>query len=109
MKCNKLVAKYTFENSKQLSRLQWAVCQIIPQGISISLSIRELIRQAYLFSALILIRPLIERDAIISYLNIHPEKVDLWEKGWIHGSRPSLAELQKEMSGGREKQEAQMG
>lgn len=44
-----------------LTDLQRAACQILPQGVSIALSIRELIRQGYLFSAFILLRPLIER------------------------------------------------
>src|SRR5450759_4137182 len=43
--------------------LQWAACQLIPQGISIALSIRELVRQGHLFGALVLIRPLAERAA----------------------------------------------
>jgi hypothetical protein len=37
-----------------------------PQGISLALSIRELIRQGYLFAALVLVRPLIERAVRIS-------------------------------------------
>jgi hypothetical protein len=43
------VARRTFV--KPLSPLQIAASEIIPQGISIALSIRELIRQAYLYSA----------------------------------------------------------
>jgi hypothetical protein len=48
--------------------LQRAACQILPQGVSVALSILELIRQGYLFSVFVLLRPLIERSAIISCL-----------------------------------------
>jgi hypothetical protein len=39
-------------NRMQLSDLQKAACQIVPQGINLALTIRELIRQGYLFSSL---------------------------------------------------------
>src|SRR4030042_2763287 len=68
---NKLIAEYTHKHSKRLSPLQRAACQIIPQGINIALAIRELIRQGYLFPAVFLMRPLIERAAVISYLDTH--------------------------------------
>jgi hypothetical protein len=55
MRANLEVARRTFV--KPLSSLQIAATEIIPQDISIALSIRELIRQAYLYSAAILIRP----------------------------------------------------
>jgi hypothetical protein len=102
---NKLVADYTHEHSATLSKLQRAACQIIPQGINIALSIRELLRQAYLFPALVLMRPLVERAAVISYLCLHPEGVALWEKGWKHDKRPKLAKMLQAMSG-REDEEA---
>jgi len=76
-----------------LTDLQRAACQIIPQGVSIGLSIRELMRQGYLFSAFVLLRPLIERAAIISYLVRHPEAVQHWKSGWKHGERPSLRRM----------------
>ena len=96
---NVKVANWTQLNSKSLIPLQKAACQIIPQGIGIALSIRELIRQAYLFSSLILIRPLIERAAIISYLDINPDDVTLWQNGWEYHERPSLAKMMDNMSG----------
>ncbi len=86
---NKEAAEYTRKH--ELSDLQKAACQIIPQGISLALSIRELVRQGYLFAAAVLMRPLIERAAIISYLHENPDKVVLWRNGWKHSERPSLA------------------
>jgi len=79
--------------------LQRAACQIVPQGINLALSIRELIRQGYLFAALVLIRPLIERAAIISYLSEHPEAVEKWKSGWRRGDRPSLNSMLRSMRG----------
>jgi hypothetical protein len=100
LESNTKVARWTRQNSNTLTGLQRAGCQIIPQGISIALSIRELIRQAYLFSALILVRPLIERAAVVSYLDSHPDAVAEWESGWRHGARPSLATMLASMAGG---------
>lgn len=45
------IGKRTFANS--LTPLQVAATEIIPQGVSIALSIRELVRQGYLYSAAI--------------------------------------------------------
>lgn len=101
METNVATAQWTQQNSANLTTLQRAACQIIPQGISIALSIRELIRQAYLLSALILVRPLIERAAIVSYLDAHPDAVALWEDGWKHRQRPSLATMLTCMSSGQ--------
>ncbi len=92
---NTEVAAYT--HSTQLSDLQKAACQIIPQGINLALTIRELIRQGYLFGALVLMRSLIERTATISYLNSDPDKVELWKIGWKYSERPRLPELLKTM------------
>jgi hypothetical protein len=96
---NVRVASWTQLNRESLIPLQHAACQIIPQGIGIALSIRELIRQAYLFSSLVLIRPLIERAAIISYLDVNPDDVVLWENGWKCRVRPSLAKMMDTMGG----------
>ncbi len=92
MKANQAVARAS-KQAPLLSELQLAACEIIPQVVSITLSIRELIRQAYLLSGMILIRPLIERTAIISYLIRNPDSVELWKLGWPHGKRPSLAKM----------------
>ena len=91
LEANAEVAAYTRNN--KLNDLQRAACQIIPQGINLALSIRELVRQGYLFAAAVLMRPLIERAAIISYLHERPDEVSLWQNGWRYRERPSLATM----------------
>src|SRR5262249_40991452 len=81
------------------SELQWAACQIIPSGISLALSIRELVRQGYLYGALVLLRPLAERAMTILYLHNFPEKVEVWTNGWNHKERPTLAQMFNEIGG----------
>ena len=89
MDLNTKVAKST--HNQRLSRLQRAGCQLLPNGFAIALSVRELIRAGYLFSAEILLRPLIERVAVLSYLTASGDSaLDLWEHGWPHKSRRSL-------------------
>lgn len=88
---NGAIAAHTHTHA--LSDLQKAACQIIPQGINLGLTIRELVRQGYLFGASVLIRPLVERAAIISYLYRHVEGVEGWESGWKHGKRPGLSKM----------------
>lgn len=71
--------------------LQQAVKDIAPGAFHQVLSIRQLIRSGYLFGAETLLRPLLERCAVVAYLRKHPSKgVDLWSRGWPHKSRPSL-------------------
>lgn len=84
------IAAWTHDHD--LTPLQGAASELVPSASSIALSIRELVRQGYLMSALILTRPLMERVATLSYLIEHPTKVDLWKAGWPHKSRPSLKE-----------------
>lgn len=96
---NTRAAAYTHKNKPTLTPLQHAACQIIPQGINIALSIRELVRQGYLFSSIVLMRPLVERAAVISYLAENPQAVQLWESGWSHGKRPALPTMIQSMSG----------
>ena len=91
LEANAEIAAYIHKN--ELNDLQQAACQIIPQGINLALSIRELVRQGYLFAAAVLMRPLIERAAIISYLHEKPEEVSLWQNGWKFRERPSLAKM----------------
>ncbi len=74
----------------QLTPLQRAVSQLMPSACSIALSIREMVRQGYLLSALILTRPLLERVSTVVFLMQHPEAVKLWNDGWPHNSRPSI-------------------
>ena len=99
LEANAEVAAFTREHAHELSDLQNAACQIIPQGINLALSIRELVRQGYLFPAVVLMRPLIERAAIISYLHERPEEVRLWQNGWRYRERPSLATMLATMHG----------
>jgi hypothetical protein len=91
MKTNEKIAPHTYKIEK--SDLQTAACQIVPQGISIALSIRELVRQGYLFGALVLMRSLIERAVTILYLHHNPDKVKIWNRGWKYNERPNLSEM----------------
>ncbi len=77
----------------QRSVLQTAACQLIPQSISLALSIRELVRQGHLFGALVLMRSLAERTTILLYLQRNPQAIGIWERGWLHNERPSLANM----------------
>ena len=76
-----------------LTPLQIAATEIIPQGVSIALSMRELIRQAYLFSSGILMRPLVERTGTIYYLQSKPGALSAWNNGWPRKSQPVFQDL----------------
>ena len=76
-----------------LSSFQRALCILEPQTITIALSIRELIRQGYLFGAKVLVRPLTERAVTILYLSKNPAGLQIWDKGWEHKERPSLQKM----------------
>jgi hypothetical protein len=78
---------------RPLSQLQRALCILVPQTISLALSIRELIRQGYLFGAKVLVRPLTERAVTILYLSKNPDGIQKWEDGWQHNKRPSLQKM----------------
>jgi hypothetical protein len=73
--------------------LPQAACQLIPQAISIALSIRELIRQGYLFGALVLVRPLQERAVILLYLYQNPAEKVKWNRGWLQRELPNLSTM----------------
>jgi len=95
---NAVVAPYTHRIVQ--SALQRAACKLIPQGINIALAIRELVRQGYLFPALVLMRPLIERTATISYLINDEQAASAWERGDWKGSKgPGLSKMLEEMAG----------
>ena len=79
MKINTRLAQGTF--TRELSPVEQAAVQLISQAVSIAMSIRELIRQGYLFSAGLLLRPLIERVGTVEYLRVHPEAVQAWHAG----------------------------
>jgi hypothetical protein len=95
MELNGRVASYT--HAKELNELQRAAAQIIPQGLNLALSIREMVRQGHLFTAAVLLRSLIERAAIISYLWRNPDAIKTWELGWRYKERPSLARMLETM------------
>lgn len=80
-------------HGRPLTDHQHAACQLIPQALSIMLSIRELIRQGYLFGAHVLVRALVERAAILLYLHLYPEKIECWNRGWQQKEAPSLAKM----------------
>jgi hypothetical protein len=90
------IAAYTHRGG--LSRLQVAATEIIPHGFSLALSIRELVRQGYLLAGEVLVRPLLERAAVVSYLCDHEDKVSLWEAGWPYKSRPTLKDMLASMA-----------
>ncbi|MDX8388105.1 MAG: hypothetical protein R8M46_06180 [Ghiorsea sp.] len=92
------VASYTHQN--KLNRLQKAAAQIVPQGLNIALSMRELIRQGHLFAAAVFMRSLIERVGILTYLLKEPSGIDKWESGGLHQERPSLNTMLKTLSNG---------
>jgi hypothetical protein len=79
----------------KISELQIIISKIYPQGIGIALGIRELVKQAYLFGALTLLRPLLERVAVISYIEKEKNGIEIWKNGWKHNERPSLFEMLK--------------
>lgn len=81
----------TFATS--MTPLQSAAAEIVPQGVSIVLSIRELIRQAYLYPAAILVRPLVERTGMVQHLVMNPKAVDAWHAGWPRKSQPDFQML----------------
>lgn len=80
-------------HGRTLSEHQVAACQLIPQAMSIMLSIRELIRQGYLFGGHVLLRAMIERSAILLYLHLYPEQIECWKRGWQQKEAPGLAKM----------------
>jgi len=97
LKTNGQIAPRTHKMQK--NDLQWAACQLIPAGVSLALSIRELVRQGYLYGALVLLRPLAERAVTLLYLQKFPDKVEIWTSGWGHKKRPTLAKMFDEIGG----------
>ena len=91
MQVHAAISSTTF--SRELSPLQRCAVELIPQGVSIALSIRELIRQAYLFSASILMRPLVERTGLTEYLVTNPSAVTAWHTGWKRKDQPTFGSL----------------
>jgi hypothetical protein len=85
--------------SVNLTTHQKAATLIIPSGVSLCLSVRELVRQAYLHGALTLLRPILERAVTISYLRTHPDSIHIWESGWKYKERPKLHEMTRSLYG----------
>ena len=93
------------ENNREIARrthavinkspLQEAACILIPQGVSLALSIRELVRQGYLLGAKVLMRPLVERAVTIMYLHQNSSDLIIWERGWLWNERPGLTKMLK--------------
>lgn len=79
------------------SELQKAAVHLAPSGITLTLSIRELIRQGYLYGSLALVRPLLERTVTLRYLWKKPEAIQLWSEGWPYNKRPRLWEMIRSM------------
>lgn len=80
-------------HGRPLMDQQRMACQVIAQALSITLSIRELIRQGYLFGAHVLLRALVERSAILLYLHLHLDKIEIWNRGWHYNDAPGLAKM----------------
>jgi len=80
-------------HGRELSALQEALCILVPQTITLALSIRELIRQGYLFGAKVLVRPFTERAVTVLYLFTKPDALPIWDAGWKHGERPTLQRM----------------
>ncbi len=80
-------------HGRPLSDHQRMASQVIAQSLSIALSIRELIRQGYLFGAHVLVRALVERAAILLYLYYYPEEIERWNRGWQCQDAPGLARM----------------
>lgn len=79
---------------KSLTDHQRMASQVIAQALSITLSIRELVRQGYLFGAHVLLRAMVERSAILLYLHLHPEEIEKWNRGWHQQDNvPGLAKM----------------
>jgi len=92
---NSKVAPLTHDS--ELSDLQNMACQTIAQSLSIALSMRELIRQGFLFGAHVLERSLAERVTIMHYLYLHPEEIEKWNNGWAFRDAPGLAKMLEEI------------
>lgn len=95
----KRASTYTF--SEKLNTHQQAATLLIPSGISLCLSVRELIRQAYLHGALTLLRPILERAVTITYLRTYPEALTIWDQGWSYRERPKLREMTTKLYSGQ--------
>jgi hypothetical protein len=92
MEANANLAPLSFHDP---SNRQIMAGQVIAQSLSIVLSIRELIRQGYLFGAHVLKRPLVERVTILLFIDHYPDEIAQWNAGWMYRDAPSLALMLK--------------
>lgn len=100
LEANTEIASRTYKMDN-MTDLQRAAFQLIPQGMGISLSIRELVRQGHLFGALVLIRALAERATTVLYLQRFPDEIVKWKRGWRYNERPSLHKMLDTISMGK--------
>ncbi|ARC95127.1 hypothetical protein B6A42_27340 (plasmid) [Vibrio coralliilyticus] len=80
-----LLPRLSTSNAQELESLspqQRMALQLTNQTLNLAFSLRELIRQGYLFGALTLERSLAERAVILLYLKDKPGDIKLWEAGW---------------------------
>lgn len=81
----KVIPTLSTKNSKEIEALtedQKMAIQVINQSLNLAASIRELIRQGYLFGALVLERSFVERMMILLYLYENPDEIKVWNAGW---------------------------
>jgi hypothetical protein len=97
MEQNSIVAPTS--HNRVLSDSQKMACQVVAQALSVALSIRELIRQGYLFGGHVLLRTLAEGAAILLYLRLYPLEIGKWNRGWEHNEAPSLAKMFEKIQG----------
>lgn len=90
---NPIIARYTRKNKASLTDIEQAGCSLIPSSFSLILSIRELLRQGYLYGAAVLMRPVVERVAILSYICDKPKSLTIWKNGWKYKERPTFTQL----------------
>lgn len=70
-------------NQIDLTRLQRAAVQLLAPAYSIGFAIETLISTRHLFAAELLLRPLIERIAVLNFLHAEGETaLGVWERGW---------------------------
>lgn len=79
--------------SEDLDAWQKVVVDILPGAASIAFSIRELVRQGYLYGAATLRRSLFERSVRLQFIRNNSEAMELWSAGWPFNRRPSLNKM----------------
>lgn len=81
----KLLPELSTKNVHKIGKLsdhQKMAIQVINQSLNLAASIRELIRQGYLFGGLVLERSFVERIMILLYLHENPKEIKVWNNGW---------------------------